>query len=136
MKATMTLFAGLSLTLVGCGGATGTTGVRPGISATGMRPATNDQRGAATAHRGANPLPGEILGRDRAALITQFGQPRLDSAEGPATRLQFSSATCVLDAYLYPPRAGATAVVTHVDARTPEGTDTDRTACITALRRR
>lgn len=124
--------AGAVFLLSACGAATtGSTGVRPGISATGMRPATNDQRAAA-----ANPQPGEIIGRDRAALIAAFGQPRLDAAEGPALRLQFTSDRCVLDAYLYPPRGGAAPVVTHVDARTPDGADTDRNDCISALRRR
>ncbi len=125
------ILIGLSVLLTACGGATGTSGVRPGISNAGLRPATNNHRETAT-----NPQPGEIVGRDRAALISQFGEPRLDAAEGTATRLQFSSAACVLDAYLYPPRAGAQAIVTHVDARTPDGADTDRNGCIAALRRR
>lgn len=130
------IFAALSLLLGGCAGAvsSGRTG-RP-ITA-GMRPATNDHRGA-----GAGPVvaatgnAGDLVGRDRAALIALFGQPRLDMQEGTGTKLQFSSERCVLDAYLYPARAGQTAVVTHVDARTPEGEDVDRAGCIQALRRR
>jgi hypothetical protein len=135
MKLILLPLISLTLVLTACASAVPTTGVRPavrpGVSSAGMRPATNDHRGAAPAPQG-----GDIVGRDRAALISQFGQPRLDASEGPATRLQFSSDRCVLDAYLYPPRAGAAAVVTHVDARTPDGADTDRNACIAALRRR
>jgi hypothetical protein len=138
MKKFLLPMTGCALLLSACGsGSTATTGVRPGVSSAGMRPATNSHRGGAQAQRAAaNPQPGEVIGRDRAALISQFGQPRLDAAEGAATRLQFSTTACVLDAYLYPPRAGATAVVTHVDARTPDGADMDRNACIAALRRR
>ena len=133
MKTTIALVIGTSLLLAGCGGgAAVSSGVNPRVSQAGLRPATNNHRATAI----ANPQPGEIIGRDRAALIAQFGQPRLDGAEGPATRLQFSSERCVLDAYLYPPRAGQAAVVTHVDARAPDGSDTDRAACISALRRR
>jgi hypothetical protein len=42
----------------------------------------------------------------------------------------------VLDAYLYPQRERGEPVVTHVDARLPDGRDVDRDSCIAALRRR
>lgn len=136
MKLPLILLSGAALVLSGCGVAPGAGGVNPRVSSTGMRPATNDQRGAAQGERGGAINAGDMMGRDRAALISQFGPPRLDATEGQALRLQFSSDRCVLDAYLYPPRAGATAVVTHVDARNPAGEDVDRAACIAALRRR
>ena len=132
--------AALSLLLGGCAGAVTSGGTGRPVTA-GMRPATNDHRGAGSG-AGAGPVvaatgnAGDLVGRDRAALIALFGQPRLDMQEGAGTKLQFSSERCVLDAYLYPARAGQAAVVTHVDARTPEGEDVDRAGCIQALRRR
>ena len=77
-----------------------------------------------------------VLGRNAGALIALFGSPGLDDREGPARKLQFLGPTCVLDLYLYPPRGGGDAVVTHVDARLPDGRDTDRAGCIEALSRR
>ena len=71
------------------------------------------------------------------ALVAQFGNPDLDVREGPARKLQFLGPACVLDAYLYPPRGGrGDAVVTHVDARQPDGREMDRSSCVAALTRR
>jgi hypothetical protein len=77
-----------------------------------------------------------VMGRSAGALIALFGAPGLDAREGPARKLQFLNATCVLDAYLYPRRRGEEAVVTHVDTRLPDGRDTERAACVEALSRR
>jgi hypothetical protein len=77
-----------------------------------------------------------VTGRTAASLIALFGQPALDVQEGSGRKLQFSGANCVLDAYLYPQRERAEPIVTHLDARLPDGRDTDRTACMAALRRR
>jgi hypothetical protein len=83
------------------------------------------------------PAPGElVIGRTAAALTGLFGAPALDVPEGSARKLQFAGETCVLDAYLYPPEGRGEPVVTHVDARLPDGRDTDRAACAEALRRR
>lgn len=76
------------------------------------------------------------MGRDAPSLIALFGPPALDIREGPARKLQFRGAACVLDAYLYPPAAGAPLRTTWVDARTPAGDDFDRASCIAALSRR
>jgi hypothetical protein len=76
-----------------------------------------------------------LAGRTAAMLVSLFGQPGLDVTEGSARKLQFLNAECVLDAYLYPQR-GAEPVVTHVDARKPDGADADRDRCIASLRRR
>jgi hypothetical protein len=99
---------------------------------TGMRPASNDHR--------STPAPaaqaGDLMGRDQAALIALFGNPRLTTQDGAATRLQFSGERCVLDAYLYARTQGAPPTVAHVDTRTPDGADMDRAGCIAALRRR
>jgi hypothetical protein len=77
-----------------------------------------------------------VMGREAGALIALFGTPGLDAREGPARKLQFLGPACVLDAYLYPRGGrGGDAVVTHVDARLPDGRDTDRAACVAALSR-
>jgi hypothetical protein len=77
-----------------------------------------------------------VMGRTASALETQFGRAALDVHEGDARKLQYSSGICVLDAYLYPPARGGEAVVTHVDARLPDGRDVDRASCVAALARR
>jgi len=77
-----------------------------------------------------------VIGGTAAALAAQFGRPDLDLREGSARKLQFLGPACVLDAYLYPPRGGGEAVVTHVDARLPDGREMDRSSCVAALTRR
>jgi len=74
-----------------------------------------------------------VMGQSARALISLFGNPDLDVREGSARKLQFLGPVCVLDAYLYPPRAGAEPVVTHIDARLPDGRDIDRSSCVAAL---
>ena len=74
-----------------------------------------------------------VIGRTAAALTAAFGPAALDIREGSARKLQFESPACVLDAYLYPPAAGGEPIVTHIDARLPDGRDFDRASCIAAL---
>jgi hypothetical protein len=105
--------------------------------------------GACASSQGATPAPSaspperpqsysvtgleSVIGRTARTLETQFGRPALDIREGAARKLQYSSAVCVLDAYLYPPAAGGEPIVTHVDARLPDGRDIDRASCAQAL---
>ena len=77
-----------------------------------------------------------VIGKDARALQILFGEPDQDVREEKARKLQFSSAVCVLDAYLYPPAAGSEPIVTYVDARLPNGDDFDRASCVAALSRR
>jgi hypothetical protein len=77
-----------------------------------------------------------VLGRTARMLETQFGKPALDVREGPARKLQFLGAACVLDAYLYPPKGGGEPIVTHIDARLRDGRDIDRASCVQSLTRR
>jgi hypothetical protein len=77
-----------------------------------------------------------VLGRTARTLEAQFGKPVLDVREGPARKLQFGGAACVLDAYLYPPKGGGEPIVTHIDARLRDGRDLDRASCVAALTRR
>jgi hypothetical protein len=74
-----------------------------------------------------------VIGRNARLLEAQFGKPVLDVREGPARKLQFAAPGCVLDAYLYPRAAGSEPIVTHVDARLPDGRDLDRASCVAAL---
>jgi hypothetical protein len=74
-----------------------------------------------------------VMGRNAGTLEAQFGRAELDIREGTARKLQFVGELCVLDAYLYPPRQGAEPVVTHIDARLPDGRDTDRAGCVASL---
>ena len=74
-----------------------------------------------------------VMGSTAQALAAQFGRPDLELREGPARKLQFLGSACVLDAYLYAPRSGAEPVVTHVDARLPDGREMDRASCVAAL---
>ena len=74
-----------------------------------------------------------VIGRTARMLEAQFGRPVLDVREGPARKLQYSAPACVLDAYLYPPAAGGEPIVTHVDARLPDGRDMDRASCAAAI---
>jgi hypothetical protein len=74
-----------------------------------------------------------VLGRDAGTLIGQFGKPDLDIREGSARKLQFTGPVCILDAYLYPRAGGGEPVVTHIDARLPDGRDIDRASCVAAL---
>lgn len=76
-----------------------------------------------------------VIGQDANGLVRLFGQPDADVREGAARKLQFQSAICVLDTYLYPKGAAAPRV-TYVDARQPDGRTIDRASCVAALTRR
>lgn len=76
-----------------------------------------------------------VLGQDADGLIQLFGEPDADVREGTARKLQFGSAICVLDAYLYP-KGTAVPRVTYLDAREPDGSAIDRASCVAALTRR
>ncbi|RZM07094.1 MAG: hypothetical protein EOP68_14630 [Sphingomonas sp.] len=76
-----------------------------------------------------------VIGQDAAGLVQLFGDPDADVREGSARKLQFGSAICVLDAYLYP-KGTAVPRVTYLDAREPDGSAIDRASCVAALTRR
>lgn len=79
-----------------------------------------------------------VLGEDAAAVTRLLGKPDADLIEGTGRKLQFGSGICVLDAYLYPPANNprGSAVVTHIDARQPDGRPIDRASCVAAIARR
>lgn len=77
-----------------------------------------------------------IIGKGAPSLIRQFGSARIDLSEGDARKLQFISANCVLDIFLYPATRGATPAATHVEARQRiGGADTDRAQCVDEVER-
>ena len=76
-----------------------------------------------------------ILGKDARTISALLGPPAFDVREGAAQRLQFSSASCILDVYLYAPMEGKDPVVSFVAARVADGRDAERNSCISALRR-
>ena len=83
------------------------------------------------------PQGGDLIGLTAGELGARFGQPRIQIREGDGTKLQFATKTCILDAYLYPPVGDKGAIrVAHVDARTPDGRDTDRARCMAAIEQR
>ena len=79
---------------------------RRGVSRSAAAPAGSPpQSRAAPARRRST---GRARRRDRPQrprADAQFGTPDLDVREGTARKLQFLGPACVLDAYLYPPRA-------------------------------
>lgn len=77
-----------------------------------------------------------VMGQDAAHLTRTLGPPDADVREGTARKLQFSSAICILDAYLYPAAGSAEPRVTWVDARQRDGSSIDRASCVAALNRR
>jgi hypothetical protein len=96
---------------------------RPEQPATPSQPAE-----AAPVQRQATTLAG-LTGKE---LIEHFGRPALQIQEGTSIKLQFRTAYCVLDAYLYSGQNGVLRV-THVDTRAPSGADVDQARCISAL---
>lgn len=108
------------LVLAACGETNGAQRPQP-ISAPPQRPISGLDR---------------VMGHDAKALALLFGKAALDLREGPAHKLQYRGPACVLDAYLYPPSAGAEPKVTWIDARTPAGMAFDRASCIASLARR
>lgn len=77
-----------------------------------------------------------VIGHSAEALSRSMGRPRLDVTEGAGRKLQFVGAACVMDIYIYPPSSGAAPVASHVDARSPDGRDTDINRCAQSLQRR
>jgi hypothetical protein len=77
----------------------------------------------------------KVIGKDARGLVAMFGPAIEDVREPGARKLQFGGAGCILDAYLYAPSPGREPVTTYVDARLPDGRDTDRAACIMTLSR-
>lgn len=83
----------------------------------------------AIAGPGRHDTRGGLIGLSAAQLVSRLGNPALQIREGSSVKLQFRTARCVLDAYLYP-QAGNELRVSHIDTRAPTGVDTDQAVCI------
>jgi hypothetical protein len=108
-----------------------------GACVSGREPATPVRRVAvppppAEVHYSPRGLE-NVVGRTAAFLEAEFGAPALDIREGQARKLQFASAACVLDVYLYPPQGKGEPIATWTDARLPDGRDADRVTCVDTL---
>jgi hypothetical protein len=86
------------------------------------------------------PLPaapqqrGDLIGLTAGELVQLLGSPALQIREGQSLKLQFRSAGCILDAYLYRATNGqGVERVTHVDARRRSGAEIDQRQCIAAM---
>ena len=85
----------------------------------------------------APPVPqaresGVLVGLTGNDLVSRFGSPVLQIREGNSFKIQFRGRLCVLDAFLYP-STGAQYRVTHVEARSLSGVDTNQSDCIRTL---
>ena len=90
------------------------------------------QTSVPTPTRPAGPVSA-LVGLTANELTTHFGAPRLQIREGPGLKLQWSSTTCVLDAFLYP--EGGRERATHIDTRRPSGDSIDQRSCVETLTR-
>ncbi len=113
-----------------------------GLSACGTPPATYSapppSQQAAVAPQALLPRTdrgfGGIIGQDASSLKAMLGQTRIDLTEGDARKLQFASASCVLDIYLYPSQARGEPLASHVVARARSGgAPVDETACLNEI---
>jgi len=123
-RAAFPALAALSLVLTGC------TSVVPSAGGSRQPPPA---AGYTPLHR---PEPTGVMGADARGLARLFGEPRLDIRDPGVRKLQFANERCVLDTYLYPPAANREPVVTHVNARGPDGAAVNWQSCVQALRRR
>lgn len=77
-----------------------------------------------------------VMGANARSLSTLFGTAQQDVREEGARKLQFANDKCILDAYLYPQVSTREPVVTYLAARLPDGRETDKAGCVTALSRK
>lgn len=80
--------------------------------------------------------PNRLIGLSAAELVARLGSvPALQIREGSGTKLQFRTADCVLDAYLYPAPLGGLPRVEYVDTRSPSGADRNEQQCLLDFQR-
>lgn len=78
-----------------------------------------------------------LLGSSARALLSRYGNPRIDRLEGEARKLQFAGDDCVVDIYLYPQTAGAERVATFATARLRDGgSRVNADQCLAGIERR
>ena len=112
--------------------------------ATGPSPTTpGDGDGSLTtapAPRGVEPTqvpavadPALLVGLDGDSVAALLGKPGFSRHDGPARVLQYSSASCVLDLFLYKQESEATHRVIHVELRDLSTDQTTTVACMRSL---
>jgi len=75
-----------------------------------------------------------LIGMSANELVEHFGSPRLQIRDGDGTKLQFSTQSCLLDAYLYPGQSGGGLPrVTYVDAYRHDGRTLTPQECAAAI---
>lgn len=78
-----------------------------------------------------------IVGNRASALLSRLGEARIDLSEGDSRKLQFAGATCILDIYLYPLKAGSEPIATHIEARKRQGGGAvDKAGCLAEVQAR
>ena len=107
------------------------------LLAAGCTPTPDVQPPPPTPSRPAPAIPQQsssLIGLTAAELVQQLGSPALQIREGQSLKLQFRSAACILDAYLYRSASGqGVERLAHVDARRRSGADMDQRLCIAAM---
>ncbi|GER02497.1 hypothetical protein JCM17846_01790 [Iodidimonas nitroreducens] len=80
-----------------------------------------------------SPDPGRLLGLTAGDVHHLMGVPLLVRREDRAQMMQYKSAQCVLDIYLYEPQPGMHFRAQHVEARDLDGQPFDSTQCMAQL---
>jgi hypothetical protein len=77
--------------------------------------------------------PALLVGLDRNGVTALLGKPGFTRNDGPARVLQYSSAACVLDLFLYRKETEISHRVTHVEMRGLGAIETTPVVCMRSL---
>ncbi|MBX3517756.1 MAG: hypothetical protein KF815_12530 [Rhodospirillales bacterium] len=97
--------------------------------APGQTAAVEGGLGAAQAAKGKGPLKG----METAKVEETLGPPSFRRSDGPSEWLQYRSASCVLDIFLYREAGEETARVAHIEARTSRLDPMPEATCLQSL---
>lgn len=78
----------------------------------------------------------QLLGHEGSWMVAHLGEPAFIRTERTANIWQYKNGVCVLNVFLYADddtKKEAKPRVLHFDARTAQGANTDRDACLSAL---
>lgn len=79
---------------------------------------------------------GALAGMETAKVEATLGPPSFRRSDGPSEWLQYRSATCILDVFLYRDADAETARVAHVEARTSQLDSVPESTCLDSLMQR
>lgn len=98
------------------------------------RPVTSPDAQSATAKPKITAV--QVLGKSQYWVLEHLGEPAFMRTDMHATIWQYKNSHCVLNVFLYvgEPTDPTPAKVLHFDARDSLGDNTDRDACLSALR--